>query len=132
MHVHERTAAVGLQDRREGARDVQHAEVVDLQLGARGLDRAVVQRRRAAADAGVRDHERDVGRLRGGRGDLCRIGHVERERHDARILDGDALGIAGGGVDLRGAAVQERAHVGCAEAAVGAGDESDGSFDLHG
>src|SRR6185295_14653812 len=59
----------------------------------------------------------------GGRAD------VQLKRGQAGV--GDGGGVAGGGVDLLGAAVEKGLGEGGADASVGAGDEGDCSFDLH-
>ena len=56
------------------------------------------------------------------------VGDVELQRDHAGVVGDDRLRVAGGGVDLRDAAVEELADEFTADAAVGAGDE-DGLVD---
>ena len=67
--------------------------------------------------------------LRSGRGDVGRGGDVELHGDDAGVVE--AVEVARAGVHLGRASVEERAAERGAEASVGAGDEGDGSFDLH-
>ncbi len=109
------------QDRREGAADGQRPEEVGLEFGARRLDAVLAEETRAADDAGIVDHERDVAEIaRRGR-HLLGLGDVEPDRLDARLLD--RRGIARGRIDLARAAGEQRLGEGKAEAAIGAGHE---------
>ena len=68
----------------------------------------------------------------GSRDDLVGVGDVELRRHEPRIGVADGRDVAHSGVDLGRAALKQRVNECLADPAVGAGDERDGSFDLHG
>jgi hypothetical protein len=121
--VDERAPAVGAQDRCERTGDVQRAEEVGVELAVDGVEGVLGEERGAGGDPCVVDHDRHVAQRLGGSGDLCGIGDVERNRERPRRRHG--LRIARPGVDLAGAGVEQAAHEGGAQAAVGTGDEHD-------
>ena len=59
------------------------------------------------------------------------VGDVELHRHQARVGRADGREVAHAGVDLRGAALEQRLGERLADPAVGAGDQRGGSSDLH-
>ena len=61
--------------------------------------------------------------------DLGGVGDVERERDDP--VEVDRARVAGGGVDLGRAALEQLLREVAADAAVGAGDQRGGAFDVH-
>src|SRR4051794_7786589 len=83
----------------------------------------------AGADPGVVDEHCDVAAAGGGRGDVGRQRDIELYGDHAGVVE--AVEVAGAGVHLGCASVEECAAERGAEASVGAGDEGDGSFDLH-
>jgi hypothetical protein len=62
---------------------------------------------------------RDLGRTRHRAG----VGDVEQQRYHARVVGDDRLRVAGGGMDLRDAAVEELTDELPADAVVGTGHE---------
>ena len=72
------------------------------------------------ADAGVVDDELHVVELPATRRDPVEIGDVELDRHNAWI--GDGRDVARRGVDLRGAALEQRVGERLADPAVCSGD----------
>jgi hypothetical protein len=81
-------------------------------------------------DAGVVDHQGHVGGHLCRQGNLLGLGDIEPQGLDTR--QGDGGGVACGGVDLAGTARQQFARKCQADAAVGAGDEDDRVFNVHG
>jgi hypothetical protein len=118
----------GAQDRGERAGDGHRAEEVGLELPPY-VGHVAVEEVRHDRGTGVVDQKGHVAghpRRLGHRG---RIGDVEGQRGRPGV--GDRPGVAGGGVDLRGAAGERLVHEGTAQATVGAGHEYHRVFDLH-
>jgi MFS transporter, SP family, arabinose:H+ symporter len=85
-HVHQHAASVRGQDRRERAGHSPAAEVVDLHLLARAVERAC-QQPRAGNDSGVVDDDARVGCRHRGRLDVLGVGDVKEQRFQSRLVE---------------------------------------------
>jgi hypothetical protein len=81
-------------------------------------------------DSGVVDDQLDVVELARDRRDPVGVGDVELDGHEAGV--GDSGHVAHRGVDLAGAAVDQRVRERLADPAVGARDEGCAVLDVHG
>lgn len=130
QHVDERATAVGLQDRRERLRGAHDAQHVDLELPTRALQ-VGLKRRSGLGDPGVVEHQLHVPRQRRGREHVGVVGDVQAHGLNPRVAVVDRLGVTGARVDLARAALQQRGDDRLPDPAIGAGDQRDGSLDLH-
>ena len=80
-------------------------------------------------NAGVVDHQRHIRRQRCGGRHVFRLGDVESQGLNTGL--GDGRGVTCAGVDLAGAAGEQLAREGQADAAIGTGDEGNSVFNLH-
>src|SRR5581483_5810537 len=122
-------ASVRGQHRCERPAHDQRSQHVGLDLAARARESVIGEHRGAGGDAGVVDHERDVGRQGSGRGDVLSRGDVELHRHHSR--NRDRAGVPGAAVDLGRTVLDQQTGEGLAEASVGAGHKGDGALDVH-
>jgi hypothetical protein len=122
---------LAFKDRRERAAHCQHAVEVRFHLRARRrLVDAAGNNRCAAHDAGVVDDDGDVRIGLGCGGDVVGIRHVELDRLDTRQID--CCRVSRGRINLLRTRVEQRLDVGATESAIGARDERDRTFDVHG
>ena len=87
-------------------------------------------------DAGIVDQQIDIGAAGGGSGHLGGVGDVELQGFEAIAVPGGKvgqhIGLAGGGINLGGAAGQQGHRYRTAEASIGAGDQRCATGNVHG
>jgi len=106
------------------------AEVVRLHLGARSRHVGRGYKRCLQHRAGVVDHQRHVGAVASGRGDIAWVGDVQSHRHDAGVGHFDGAGITRTCIHFGGAGVEKYLREFLTQPAVSPGDQCRDAIDL--